>query len=265
MSLPLFLASVAGVAAAGVRVARREARDGTVLVLAGLLLWVGLFSGWHDFRVHHLLPTFPLLALLLAPALLRFRDRRPKVARPLVALLLVTSGAYAAVGTAGYAAMPRDQAVGWLDENADRSDTVEVYRRDLQDTAVPHWMDVNHVYGRDGPGEDVDPCPEYIQLGYRDLLYLNRDTYYRNGPERFSYFRRLLAGETNYEVVAEFGTRPPGFVPRRATPGSLSDLFRYGVVPQTDQYADEQELAANQYTAILERTRACDGTRQSPY
>lgn len=267
MSLPLFLAAAAGVGATAIRVGRGRANGGTVLVLTGLVLWVGLFAGWHDFRVHHLLPTFPLLAVLLAGTLLRLRERRPSLARPAVAALLVTGGLYAAVGVGGYAAMPRDNAVAWLEEHGDDGDTVEVYRRHLQDTAVPHGMAVNHVYGVERGGEEVDRCPEFIQLGYRDLLYLDRGTYYRNSDARFSYIRGLLAGEYNYAVAAEFGTRPPGFVPERPTPGSAVDLLRHGVVPQTDQYADEQELAANQYTLVLERTGGCDGSRlqDSPY
>ena len=267
LSLPLFLGAVAGVGASFSRTVRGRANDGTLLVLTGLVLWVGLFAGWHDFRVHHLLPTFPLLALLLAGTLVRFEGRRPSLARAAVAALVVTSGAYAAVGAAGFAAMPRDDAAAWLDENAGPNDTVEVYRRHIQDTAIPHGMDVNHLYGPEYSGEEVDPCPEFIQLGYRDLLYLDRDTYYRNDPARFSYIRGLLDGEYNYGIAAEFGTRPPGFVPRRPTPGSVTDLLRNGLVPQTDQYADEQELAANQYTLILERTGECTGRRlrASPY
>jgi 4-amino-4-deoxy-L-arabinose transferase-like glycosyltransferase len=267
MSLPLFLGAVAGVVATLLRVRRREAAAGTVLVLTALVLWVGLFAGWHDFRVHHLLPTFPLLALLLAGALVRFHGSRPSLARPAVAVLLVTAGLYAAVGVGGYAAMPRDDAVAWLEANAEDGDTVEVYRRHIQDTAVPHGMDVNHLYGWEGAAEAVDRCPEFIQLGYRDLLYLDPGTYYRNGDARASYIEGLVSEEYNYERVAEFGTRPPGFVPQRPTPGSVVDLLRHGVVPQTDQYADEQELAANQYTLVLERTGDCDGSRlrDSPY
>jgi hypothetical protein len=267
MSLPLFLGSVAGVGATLLRVRRRQATADTVLVLTGLVLWVGLFAGWHDFRVHHLLPTFPLLALLLAGTLVRVHDRRPSLARPAAAALLVTAGLYAAVGVGGYAAMPRDDAVAWLETNAEDGDTVEVYRRHIQDTAVPHGMDVNHVYGWEGGGEEVDRCPEFIQLGYRDLLYLDPATYYRNDAARAAYIEGLVSGEYNYEVAAEFGTRPPGFVPRRPTPGSVVDLLRNGVVPQTDQYADEQELAANQYTLILEQAGDCDRSRlrDSPY
>ncbi|HKJ57679.1 MAG TPA: hypothetical protein VKA37_00490, partial [Halobacteriales archaeon] len=58
-----------------------------------------------------------------------------------------------------------------------------------------------------------------------------------------------------------FGPRPPNYVPQRPTPGSLADLVRVGIVPWTDQYADEQELRENQYTVVLERTGECDGPR----
>jgi hypothetical protein len=123
---------------------------------------------------------------------------------------------------------------------------------------------MHHPYGRD-VSEPVAVCPEYIQIGYRDLLYLKNDTYYRNSQVKQRYLRSLLNGEYNYTIAAEFGTRPPNFVPRRATPGSVRDLVRYGVVPQTDQFADEQELAANQYTVILERTGPCERPRYIPF
>jgi len=263
LGLPLFVGAVGGVLASAVAVLRdpRE-RVGVGLVLAAFASFVLLFSAWHDFRVHHLLPTFPLIAVLLAASLERVRERRPPVARPLVALLLVTTTVYAGVGTVGYASMPRDQATDWLESNADEDATVETYRRNLQDTAVVHSMPVSHPYGAD---DSVDSCPDYIQLGYRDLLYLKPNTYYRNGDRQRRYIRTLLAGDDGYEIVAEFGERPPDFVPQRAEPGSATDLLRYGVVPHTDQFADEQELAANQYTVVLKRQDECDRPRDPPF
>ncbi|MDS0261500.1 glycosyltransferase family 39 protein [Haloarcula sp. S1CR25-12] len=263
MGLPLFFASVAGVvgSAVGLR-KRREGRYGVALVLAMLAVYVAMFSQWHDFRVHHLLPTLPLFALLLANSLSALREWNPAVARPVMAVLLVTTAVYAGLGTAGFASMPRDQAEAWLAENADENETVEVYRVNIQDIAVPHGMKVNHRFQ---DRASVDPCPEYIQLGYRDLLYLKEGTYYRNGETQKRYIRGLLEGEYDYELVAEFGERPPNFVPERATPGDYTDLLRYGVVPQTDQFADEQELAANQYTAILERTERCTSRHESGF
>ncbi|WP_324665129.1 ArnT family glycosyltransferase [Haloarcula sediminis] len=263
LGLPLLFASVAGVigSVAGLR-KRRERRYGIALVLAMLVVYVGMFSQWHDFRVHHLLPTFPLLALLVANGLRDLRAWNPAVARPVMALLLVTTAIYAGMGAVGFASMPRDEAEEWLVANADEGDTVEVYRVNLQDTAVPHGMPINHRFQT---SEQIDPCPEYIQLGYRDLLYLKQGTYYRNGEPQQEYVRSLVSGETDYEIVAEFGDRPPNFVPQRATPGDYTDLLRYGVVPHTDQFADEQELAANQYTLVLQRSEPCTSPHEHPF
>ena len=263
MGLPLFVASAAGVlgSVAGLR-KRREGRYGVTLVLVMLGLYVGMFSQWHDFRVHHLLPTFPLLALLVANALTDLREWNPSVARPVMALLLVTTAIYAGMGTVGFASMPRDEAEEWLVTNASEDATVEVYRVNLQDTAVPHAMDINHRFETRG---ETNPCPEYIQLGYRDLLYLKPGTYYRNGEPQRNYVRSLVEEETEYQIVAEFGERPPNFVPQRATPGDYTDLLRYGVVPQTDQFADEQELRANQYTLVLQRSEPCTSPHEHPF
>ncbi|PSP82611.1 dolichyl-phosphate-mannose--protein mannosyltransferase [Halobacteriales archaeon QS_6_64_34] len=263
LGLPLFFASVAGVLAsvAGLR-KRRERRYGILLVLVMLVVYVGMFSQWHDFRVHHLLPTFPLLALLVANGLGDLREWNPAVAQPVMALLLVTTAIYAGMGAVGFASMPRDEADEWLVENADENETVEVYRVNLQDVAVPHSTDINHRFETRG---ETNPCPEYIQLGYRDLLYLKQGTYYRNGEPQRTYVRSLVEEETDYEIVAEFGERPPNFVPQRATPGDYTDLLGYGVVPHTDQFADEQELAANQYTLVLQRSEPCTSPHEHPF
>jgi len=259
--LPLFVAALAGVVGNVAQLRHRRSGvygTGLVMLLLGIYLWI--FSGWHDFRVHHLLPTVPLIALLLARSLEDLRAWNPAVARPLLAVLLVTTGVYAGSGVAGYATMPRDQAESWLVANADENDTVEVYRVHFQDTAVPHGMNVNHR----GSGQAA-PCPEYIMLGYRDLLYLKDGTYYRNGEAQKRYIRGLLSGAYGYEIAAEFGDRPPNFVPQRATPGDYTDLVRYGLVPQTDQFADEQELRANQYTVVLNRTDPCPPRQPAPF
>jgi len=269
LGLPLFFASVAGVLGSVVGLGGdRDGRYGAALVLFTLGLYIAMFSQWHDFRVHHLLPTFPLLALLLAWSYRDLRSWNRSIARPAMALVLVLTAVYAGVGVGGFATMPRDDADEWLAENVEEGETMEVYRVDFQDASIPHGMSVNHPQG---PAES-GACPEYIQLGYRDLLFMKEGSYYRNGRAEVEYVRSLLTGEENYEIVAEFGTRPGrhGFgpepdseletwVPNRATPGSYTDLLRYGIVPQTDQHADEQELKGNQYTLILERTEPCDG------
>jgi hypothetical protein len=264
-SLPLFLAGVVGVGAAVVRAWRRFPEpDGTTVLLAYLGIWLGILATFHDFRPHHLLPTLPLIVALLGVALSRLDADRPTLARGAVAVLLLTAGPYAAVGSAQYASMPRDAAVDWMDDNVDRDATMEFYTRGFEEAATPHWIDAQYPYAGDNRSA-LDPCPEYVQLTHRDLLYLRdipenqRTSYVRANTEaRAAHVRKLLNGSYGYEIVAEFGDRPPNFVPDRPETGSLAALVPLGIYPQTDQYADEQELRANQYVAIL-RAGNCTG------
>ncbi|WP_136715846.1 ArnT family glycosyltransferase [Halorientalis salina] len=280
LGIPLLLAGIAGVLASALHLRTLRASDdrgstrafsGTALLLGCLGLYLLLYATWHDFRVHHLLPTFPLVALLTAGALERFRDRRPSVAAPVLAALLLTTALYAGAGTAGYATLPRDEARTWLNEHADRSDTMEGYFHGFQEIAVPHWMALNPIWA--DPNEtDVERCPDYIQLTYKDLLYLRDVPDDQRGYDvdsnvdaRARYVRALLDGEYNYEVAAEFGPRPPNYVPQRPTPGSLADLVALGINPHSDQYGDEQELTVNQYTLIMEHEGPCDESRTPPW
>ena len=123
---------------------------------------------------------------------------------------------------------------------------------------------------------ETDPCPDYIQVGDKELLYLQdipksqRSSEVNFAPERRQeYVRALLDGEYNYEIVAEFGERPPNFVPHRPEPGSLRELAPLGVYPHSDQYGDEVELASDQYVAILQRQGECtepsEATRDAPW
>lgn len=268
LSLPLFVGSIGGVLASLFRLRERSTEsNATLLLLTGIAAYILLYSTWHGFRVHHLLPTFPLLAVLLAAVLSRLYEHSPGIARPVIAVLLVTSGTYAVGGDLGYATQPRDGAVEWLEQNVPENATMEVYRRDMQDAAIPHGLAINHPNARgQRAAENVAPrCPEYIQLGYRDLYYLNPNTYLRNDPERAAYFRALLSGEYNYKIVAEFGDQPQNYVPHPSSPGSVLGALRVGIVPRVPQYGDEQDLGPDQYTVILRRTAPCDGSRNPPF
>lgn len=259
LGLALFVGSVFGVIASIPRLRERSMEaSGTLLVLLGIGTYLLLFSSWHDLRVHHLLPTFPLLAVLLGTTLSRLSERSPGIARPVIAVLLVTGGAYGVVGDLGYATQPRDEATVWLEQNAPENATMETYRLDTQDAAIPHGMEISYPVAA-GPGIDDRNrrCPEYIQLGYRDLFYLNPDTFLRNDPGRNEYLQTLLSNGSNYEIVAEFGPRPENYVARPSEPESVTDALRGGIVPQIPQYGDEQELGPGQYTVILRRTGPC--------
>ena len=272
---PLLAGAIGGLVATVVHLARlapdraalRERAPGfdeRVLVVGALVAYLVFFARWHDWRVHHILPTFPLAALVLADALDRLRDHRQRVGRVALAFVVVTSAVYAGVGVGQFASMPRDEATEWLDENAEEDATMEVYFHAFFENAIPHGMDINHP----PIDEESDPCPDYIQVGDKELLYLQdiptsqRSSEVDTAPEqRQAYIRGLIDGEYNYEIVAEFGERPPNFVPHRPEPGSLRELAPLGVYPHSDQYGDEVELASDQYVAILERQGECDGSR----
>ncbi|RXK46734.1 ArnT family glycosyltransferase [Halorientalis pallida] len=271
--LPLTAAGIAGVLAsiAALRpgsgdraTASPTDRDARILLLALLAAFLAVLSGWHDVRPHHLLPTLPLVALLTADALARFRDRRPPLGGPLIAVLLVTTAAFAGVGVAGYATTPRDAATDWLDRTAPENATMATYHHGFDETAVPHRMSVAHRWGPASHEDRNVTCPEYVQLSYENLLYL-RDVppaqreagVRRNVSRRAAYVRGLLEGDYAYEVAVEFGPRPPNYVPQRPTPGSLVDILPMGLTPRNDFYGDEQELGPGQYVVILVRDGAC--------
>ncbi len=122
LGLPLVAAAAASVVATVAALRDRgSAFHGTVLVLTGLVAYIAMFSQWHDFRVHHLLPTFPLIALLVGGRLVQLRERSTSLARPVLAVLLVTTAVYAGIGTAQFASMPRDEATAWLEDNSDEA------------------------------------------------------------------------------------------------------------------------------------------------
>ncbi|MBX0287814.1 glycosyltransferase family 39 protein [Halomicroarcula sp. F28] len=281
---PLLVAAMGALVASIVNLARfapsraalRERAPGfdeRALLVGALVAYLLFFSRWHDWRVHHILPTFPLAMLLLADSLDRLRGHRQRVGHAALAVVVVTAAIYAGVGVGQFTSMPRDEATEWLDENAEEDATMEVYFHGFFENAIPHGMNLNTPL--DGPAER-DPCPEYIQVGDKELLYLqdipdaqrSSEVNSNVGP-RAEYIRALLDGEYDYEVVAEFGERPPNYVPRRPEPGSLRELAPLGIYPHSDQYGDEVELASDQYVAILERQGECtepsEATRDAPW
>jgi hypothetical protein len=267
---PLLLAVVAGTAATLRTLDRGD--DATALVAGCLGMFVVLFVPWHDFRPHHLLPTMALLVLLGAAGLVRLRRRHPTVGGLAVAALVVTTGLYAGVGTMQYADTPRGDARAWIEGNVPREATVESYQHGFEDAVSPTWPRLSHPNDGGPPGEVSVACPDYVQLVSEDLHYLREDPpekrvrYVRsNVSERRAYVRGLLNGSRNYEVVAAFGDPPDDYVLDRAEPGSLADLLPLGVVPQSDLYGDEQELANRQYVVMLERTGPCEEPRSPPW
>lgn len=290
LGLPLFVGAIGGIAAAIGRLRERSIEaDATILLLVGLGMYLLVYSRWGYVRLHHLLLTFPLLALLLAAALSRLRGHSQRIMWALVAVLFVTSSAYAGVGDLHYATTPRDEAAEWLNTNAPDNATMEVYRSRFRDATFPRDMQINsYRKARMTAGSDPPTriqwmnnlstrCPEFIQLTYWDLVHLGTASPiradsgnqkqvadgYRRGlpprsprPKRAEHVRSLLTGQYNYTVAAEFGPQPPMW-PQPRTQTSLLDLLKTGVDPWTITYGDDQDFRAEQYTLILNRTGQC--------
>ncbi len=280
LGLPLFLAAIGGVLAS-ISQLRNQSREteGIAVVLIVFGSCVFMLSWWEYIRVHHLLPTFPLVMLLISMALLRLRDHKPTIARTLVVVLLVSSGLYTGYGDVAYATQPRDEATQWLSTHAPDDATVEVYVEDPQDAAVPHGMRTSHYGHREDSGAQIprsrpsvtewmralpERCPEYVELTHEDLLYLApnsssaRSWQYYKHPQRSAYIRQLVNSPTDqYEVAAEFGPRPSFFEAQPRFRQRLPEFVRVGLIPRTIQYGDEQDLGPEQYVLILERTGHC--------
>lgn len=265
LGLPLTLAAVGGVSGA-VAWLREDSRVGDLarLSLVALATFLLVFSLWGYVRTHHLLLAFPLLVLLVAVGARRLHDRRPRVARLAVAVLLVTTGAYAVTGDLGYAAQGRDRSAAWLADRTGANTSVEVYPRDPQEMGVPHDVALRRPEMPERMTALRDRCPEYVVLGYhRGLLPLAPDDHSDRArrfgdPEEATYVRDLLNGGTYpYEVVGRFGPRPRYLDGDPRRPAWLR-LLRAGVQPRSVGYGDPQDLGAYQYTVVLERTGACD-------
>lgn len=276
LGVPLFVAGIGGVVASVARLRSRPTEtDGIVLSLLVIVGHLTVYAPWEYIRIHHLLPTFPFLALLLAVTLARFHDRNHALARPLIAVLLVSSTAYAGVGSLHYASTPWDEATEWANTNIPENATMDVYAGTSMHAAIPHGMEIDrydHVQletaFKTGSGREQPPtrtewmldtperCPEYIQLTYWPLVALDTPNH-AGTSNRTEYVTDLLGGAYGYEVAAEFGSRPPLFGPEPRSQTSLEDLLRAGVYPWTVTYGDEQDLRDEQYTLILQRTGGC--------
>lgn len=260
--LPLALGLVGGLVGVVPSLRDRTPAAGKLaLLLVGVASFLLVFSRWSYVRTHHLLPTFPLLVVVLAVVLRRLADARPRVGRALIAVLVLTSAVYTSAGALAYASQPRDQATEWLSGHATEGETLETYAGDPQESVAPHGMDVSHVPGRDMIGLR-QRCPEYVELSYHlPLPYLAPDDYSEwsdshSSEMREEYVRDLLAEDTYpYEVAAEFGRRP-AFVDGEPLP-EWRRLLRTGIRPRSIQYGDPQDMGVDQYTVIMRRNDSC--------
>jgi len=216
--------------------------DRLLLVATPLVVTLAVFAQWRYVRVHHLLPTIPPLLLLSALGV-NYTDRTNKPMRVALAVLLVTSGAFSAVGTVSMTTYPRDAGTDWLRSNTEPEDTVEVYENSIADVAAVHGRPTQHysyqeenatysnslVLNERAYTEWIlnmpDRRPEYIQLTGAELQYVTQGHPDRGQfPQRAAFIEGLLSGAYNYTVVAEFGHRSTN-----SSPGAR--LARAGIKP----------------------------------
>jgi hypothetical protein len=285
LGLPMTVGAVVAVLAAVPTLNERSrTADGLRVALVIVAVFLAGVAQWSYVRTHHLLPTFPLLVLVVAVAGQRLRERRPSVGRVVLAVLLVTSGIYAVGGDLAYASQPRDQSAAWLATHADPDDAVETYVRDPQEAGVPHDATILHPGNGTVRVDNVtyhpgrtrwtrampERCPEYIVLNYhQSLLFLAPDSWSKradvvSNPALERYYRDLLAEDTYpYEVAGEFGRRPR-FLDGQGRRPAWQAMLRVGIRPRTMQYGDPQDFGVDQYTVVLERTGECDPEATSP-
>jgi len=261
LGLPLVVVTLVGVCVAVGRAVVRweQPRSMAVLSAAVAAVFLAVYLRWEFVRVRHMVPLFPFgLAVASAEASRWYEGEHARqVVRVGLAIVLVTTAAFAGTAGYGYVAEPRDGATAWLAESTDPGDTVEVYENSIADVAAVHGRELNHY---DFPEENAtnrsslvadevaytrwmlnvsDRRPEYIQLTGAELDYLDpTSTDYRRFPRRRAYIRDLLAGKYNYTVVAEFGHQ------RQAA--TLREDFRQAAF---DPDVEGQE----EYVVILER------------
>lgn len=249
--LPLAVGILAGV---GVWVLtgwdRREFDPRTFVVLTPIMVTLAVFSTWNYVRVHHLLPTFPLLLIVGALGTRRLAGSYEQSARLALALLFVSGAVFTGVGDFMIATDPRDEATEWLVERTDSGDTVEVYENSVADVAAVHGQPTSH-YGFQEENATYDSSlvlnetaytewmvdmperrPEYIQLTGAALRYTEpAHPDFERFPRRRAYVTDLLNGEYNYSVVARFGSR-------QYRSSALERLLLAGLVPAPESRED---------------------------
>lgn len=247
--LPLLLGVLVGVGATlrGLLPDTDESENAVALVMVPVVVTLLVFVNWQYVRIHHLLPTLPPLLLLGALGLDRLRNRWTSGVRVAVAVLLVTSLLFTAVGNLQATSDPRDGATEWLRTNTDENATVEVYEDSIADVAAVHGREIQHFdYQEENATYEGDLVlneraytnwmvgmperrPDYIQLTGAELQYTtpghpDAEQY----PRRGKYVQGLLDGAYNYTVVAQFG--------RQQTRQSPSEeLLGAGVEPTVEK------------------------------
>lgn len=229
MGIPLFVAVIAGTAAAGWRVLVHRDSDLNslyVLLAVTLVVYFMVYSRWEFVRLRHLVPTFPVLFVVFAAEIDRWRDRKRVwfAFRLGLAALLVTTALFAGVAQYGYVTEPRDEATKWIADNTEANATIEVYENSIADVAAIHGRPISHYDYLEEEATNTsnlvlnesqytswmlnmpDRRTDYVQLTGSELAYVDPDSTKSEAyPRRSEFIGDLLTGEHDYRIVASFG------------------------------------------------------------
>lgn len=280
LGLPLFLASVVSIPFGLKKVwVGEEGREFILLVFAGLTSYILVFLMWTNIRTHHLLPTYPFLAVLVSLSLREIwggsgdlggisgildasQFGTEHILRVMVVFLIVSTAGYCVAGDLLYMSEPRDEATSWISNNVGQNETMVVYEDSVADLGLVHGEPVEHY---DFPQEQIDEGSvrnesrytewmlstpdlgfDYIQVTSHEMDYVDPlSSESVRYPRRSGFISRLVEGGYGYKVVAEFGDEPD-------FPSYGLRLLRSGVVPDIEKRMD--------YVVILEECSNCTVT-----
>lgn len=225
LGIPLFIAGSVGASLTGVRLVtdRTTAHPLHWILFISIFIFLLVYSRWEFVRIRHLVPTYPAILILFAAEVNRWRETNNawKIIRIGLAVVLVTTAAFAGAAEYQYITDPRDEATEWVAENVEQGASMEVYDNSISSLGTPHGRETSHYEYDEENATDVpslilnqsaytawmtsmpERSPEYIQLSGA-LRYADPDrsnTY----TQRREYIQELLAGEYDYRVVAVFG------------------------------------------------------------
>jgi hypothetical protein len=249
LGLPLFAASVYAVIFNFKQLIynRWRQRHELVLLVGLSVYFIVFFILWNDIKTHHVLPSIPILLILVGVAFSHLVNSRTRIARALLAVLLLTTAVYASIGVYQYTNDPRDQATEWLQTEVDADTEIMVSSDNPAAYGVDHGREVIY-YPSNYQGTKTewllntsDRQPPLIQISNADLS--NADQH----PRRSEYYEKLMKEENNYVMVAEFGER-------RTDLSRTERLLREGLVPRIEKRST--------YVAIFAKNESLDDAEQ---
>jgi tetratricopeptide (TPR) repeat protein len=238
---PLTVASLVGIG-----VAVRRPQPLTAAMLVWCALYFALIGGLHTKYVRYLLPFLPFLILMAADAVTRLAASRSRAWRWLgsgsIAVIVLYTGAYG-VGVSRLYLYPdsRIEAARWIRDNVPEGSAIGIERggfsmRSVIDPKRYHTRVLNTSVLFEARGyATCGAALTYLEgriagLDYIAITDVNRYRQFTAAPELVPaaarFYRQLVAGELDFELVARFKRYPSilgyAFVDDEAEPSFLA-------------------------------------------